>query len=153
MCDRSTAKWVVAFCACVWAYGCDSEAERLRDDSRRFLALYEAIDYRAHAALREPKVEALAQVPLADETVRQTRDLCVDAHRILLREERAQEEHAAEIESAIAKQTDGGPLDAATIARLQARLKESELGLSRAREQLKTCESQARSLGLRFGKR
>jgi hypothetical protein len=148
------ARFWVFLCGFAWLLAaCESSEERLRSDARAFLGRNAAVDYRSSEAEREKRVAALERLVLTDPTVIHTRDLCVSGHREMARQHRAQEANAGEIDRAIAGKTDGSPLDAATVARLQEKLAESEHGLERAREQLRTCEEQARSLSLRFAPR
>ncbi len=148
------ARFWLFLCGFAWVVAaCESSDERLRSDARAFLGRNAAVDYRSSEADREKRVADLERLVLTDETVIHTRDLCVSGHREMARQHKAQEANASEIDRAIAAKTDGSPLDPATVASLQAKLAESERGLERAREQLRTCEDQARSLSLRYGPR
>ena len=141
-------------CGFAWVLGaCESADERQRSDARAFLGLNGAVDYRSSEGEREKRVADLERLLLTDPSVMRTRDLCVSGHREMARQRQAQEANANEIDRVIAAKPDGSPLDSSVVARLQGKLSESEQGLERAREQLRTCEEQARALSLRFGPR
>jgi hypothetical protein len=154
MCDFWRPNWVIVASTflCVWTLACDSDGQ-LRDDARRFLTLHEAIRYDAPSAERAAKVDELARIALGEEAVRAVRDMCVTAHRALLTEQAVQDENAAKVEQALAHTRDGSPLPPATLELLRKGLGDSSAAISRAQEQLQNCEAQARSLGLRFGRR
>jgi hypothetical protein len=145
--------WIF-LCGFAWVLAaCESGDERLRNDARAFLSLNGAVDYRSSEAEREKRVADLERLLLTDPSVKLTRDLCVSGHREMGRQQKAQEENANEIDRVIAAKPDGSPLDPSVIASLQAKLADSERGLERARQELRSCEEQARALSLRFGPR
>ena len=64
--------------------GCEEDA---RNDANLFLVRIETIDLDDPPAQREERVSALEQLPLRHTQIREVRDLCVNAHRTLLRAE------------------------------------------------------------------
>src|SRR3954466_3429698 len=72
--------------------GCGDD--RLRGESRAFLRLYEVIDHRQPAQIRELKLAPLGWLVLTEPDVKKARDECVAAHRALLRPEREQRKAA-----------------------------------------------------------
>lgn len=132
------------------ALGCSDD--RLRSESRAFLSLYEVIDHRQAAQIRELKLAALEALVLTEPDVKKARDECVAAHRALLSSEREHEQAAAELDRAIAKNGDGGPLPSATTEQIRKGIDHAEQSLTKARSLFGGCENQARSLSLRFGK-
>lgn len=153
-CARKSAYAVLwlTLCAMV-AAGCTDREERLRAEARVFLNLYEATDHRAPIAERERKIEQLEQLSLADEAVRKARDECVDAHRALIRAERENEQASRALDQALSAAPQGEPLAPADTERIRARITGAEAALSDSRSRFERCESQARGLAMRFGKR
>lgn len=139
---------------CVWLsvalYGC-SDA-RLRDESRAFLARYEAIDHREPAAKRERKVQALEQLVLTEPPVVKARERCVAGHTALLASERTHEHAAEQLDRAVAEAPAGAPLSAQATEQIRDEIERADTALGRAREHLRQCENEARGLSLRFGK-
>lgn len=131
---------------------CDGSA-RERDEARRFLASYSALDHRDPRPQREREVGALAALPLFVASVVHARDACVTAHRALMGAEQAQEGAAAALDAALKDQPDGEPLGKLASERVQQRIVEAELALSGARTRFTPCETEARSLALRFAAR
>lgn len=132
--------------------GCDSSS-RERDEARRFLGAYDALDHRDPLAQRTRDVEALATLPLQVPTVQHARDACVGAHRALIAAEQAQETAAKALDAALASRPDGTPLDPKQAESVQQSIVAAESALSGARTRFAPCESEARSLALRFAER
>lgn len=132
---------------------CGDREERVRAEARGFLTLYEATDHRAPIPERERKVAQLEQLALSDEAVRKTRDECVEAHRTLIRAERENEDASGLLEKAVSAQVGGEPLPVAEAERIRARLTAAEGSIAESRKRFEQCESDTRSLSLRFGKR
>jgi hypothetical protein len=126
--------------------------DRLRSESRAFLSLYEVIDHRQPAQIRELKLAALGSLVLTEPDVKKARDECVAAHRALLSAEREHEQAATQLDRAIAQNDNGGPLPAATTELIRQGIDHAEQSLTKARGLFERCENQARSLSLRFGK-
>jgi hypothetical protein len=125
---------------------------RLRSEARAFLLRYEAIDHRAKAAMREQKVQALAQLVLTEPEVEAARSHCVEGHTALLASERTHEHAAQELDRAVAQSPEGAPLSAQATEQIRSEIEQADSALARARESLRRCESEARGLSLRFGK-
>jgi hypothetical protein len=132
--------------------GCDREG-RVRAEARTFLALYEATDHRAPIPERERKLKQLEQLALSEEAVRAARDECVAAHKVLIDAERQNEHASVELDKALAAQPQGEALPQDQIARIRSEIQVAEGSLSDARKRFEHCETQARSLDLRFGER
>jgi len=132
--------------------GCDSSA-RERDEARRFLASYDALDHRDPLKQREREVEALSLLPLHVPSVQHARDACVGAHRALIAAEQAQETAALALDQALAGKVDGSGLDPKEASRVQQSILAAESALSGARTRFAPCEAEARSLALRFAER
>lgn len=133
--------------------GCGDREERVRAEARGFLTLYEATDHRSPIPERERKVAQLEQLSLSDEAVRKARDQCVEAHRTLIRAERENEDASGLLEKAVSAQVGGEPLPVEEAERIRARLTAAEGSISESRKRFEQCESDTRSLSLRFGKR
>lgn len=131
---------------------CDREG-RVRAEARTFLALYEATDHRAPIPERERKVKQMEQLALSEEAVRLARDECVAAHKTLIEAERQNEHASVELDKALASQPRGEPLPPDRIAGIRLEIQNAEISLSDARKRFEHCETQARSLDLRFGER
>ena len=131
---------------------CDREG-RVRAEARTFLALYEATDHRAPVREREHKVAQLDQLALTEPAVVKARDECVAAHRALIRAEQQNEGASSQLDQALAAQPKGEPLAPAETVRIKAEITKAEQSLVDARARFERCETQARSLSLRFGKR
>jgi hypothetical protein len=129
---------------------CDTEG-RARAEAHTFLALYSATDHRAPVAERERKITQLEQLTLTDATVRQARDECVGAHRSLLKAERENEVASVQLDKALAAQPTGVALPVTDTASIRAGIEQAERTLTDARGRFEKCETQARSLSLRFG--
>ena len=125
---------------------------RLRAEARAFLGLYESIDHRQSAAIRELKLTALEALVVTEPDVKHARDECVAAHRALLSSEREHEQAALKLDEAIAQTEEGAPLPAATTELIRKGIDHADQSLSSARSLFERCENQARSLSLRFGK-
>jgi len=132
------------------AVGCGDG--RLRGESRAFLSLYEVIDHRQAPAIRELKLNALSALVLTESEVKKARDECVAAHQALLSSEREHEQAAKKLDEAIAQNADGAPLPAATTELIRQGIDHADQSLGKARSLFESCENQARSLSLRFGK-
>ncbi len=145
--------WVAAGLLFGCSVACDSD-DRQRDEARRFLALYEQLDHRQPLAQRRAQVTDLAQLPLQAEVVVSARDACVAAHRALIAAEQSHEQAASELERLLAAGGgDDGPLDGVESAKVRTSIEQAEGALSAARSRFEPCESQTRSLSLRFGVR
>jgi hypothetical protein len=131
---------------------CDREG-RVRAEARTFLALYEATDHRAPIPERERKLKQMEQLALSEEAVRAARDECVAAHKTLIDAERQNEHASVELDKALAAQPQGEPLPPEQIARIRNEIQVAEVSLTDARKRFEHCETQARSLDLRFGER
>jgi hypothetical protein len=132
--------------------GCDREG-RTRAEARTFVALYEATDHRAPIAERERKLVQLEQLTLTEPLVSEARDVCVGAHRALIRAERENEQAAGQLDKALIAAPDGGALEPAESERIRAGIVQAERSVGDARTRFGRCEEQARSLSLRFGPR
>lgn len=125
---------------------------RLRAESRAFLGLYEVIDHRQPAAIRELKLTALEALVVTEPDVKKARAECVAAHRALLSSEREHEQAAKKLDEAIAQNKEGEPLPPATTELIREGIDHADQSLGKARSLFESCENQARSLSLRFGK-
>ncbi|MET0284408.1 MAG: hypothetical protein ABW352_08055 [Polyangiales bacterium] len=132
--------------------GCDREG-RVRAEARTFLALYEATDHRAPIPERERKVKQMEQLALSEPAVSAARDECVAAHKVLIEAERQNEHASVELDKALAAQPKGDVLPPEQIARIRLEIQVAEGSLTNARGRFEHCETQARSLDLRFGER
>jgi hypothetical protein len=147
-------QWALLFGMAGLGWSCQGEEARLREEAARLVALYQQIHYEAPPEVRAEKLAAIEHAVFVSPDVVAARDVCLAGHRQLIDAQRNQEESASEIEQALAKQpSDGAPLPADTIDRLQAKLVHAQQGLSTARGQLEDCEARVRALNLRFGKR
>jgi hypothetical protein len=126
---------------------------RDRSDAQAFLAVYETLDHRAPAPLREKKLALLEELTLVDPVVKQARDDCVSAHRALLTAERQHDSAAGQLDKAISKHLEGSPLPAEEGEPIRVALEQANSALTDARDRFASCESAARGLSLRFGKR
>lgn len=149
---RALLWWLSVLSLLSLSLACDSEG-RTRAEAHTFLALYAATDHRAPVAERERKIQQLEQLSLSDETVKKARDECVGAHRALLTAERQNEQAAGQLDKAIAGQPSGAALPVADTASIRAGIEAAEASLGDARGRFEKCETQARSLSLRFGAR
>jgi hypothetical protein len=131
---------------------CDHD-DRVRAEAHTFLAVYRATDHRAPIAQRERKIVQLEQLTLSEGVVRTARDECVGAHRALVRAELENETAASQLDKAIAAQPDGGALLAADTQRIRVGIEQAASSVAEARARFEKCETQARSLSLRFGDR
>jgi hypothetical protein len=131
---------------------CDRD-DRVRAEAHTFLAVYRATDHRAPIAERERKIVQLEQLTLSEEVVQRARDQCVGAHRALVRAELENETAASQLDKAIAAQPDGGALLAVDTQRIRTGIEQAASSVADARTRFEKCESQARSLSLRFGGR
>ncbi len=131
---------------------CDREG-RVRAEARTFLALYEATDHRAPIPERERKVQQMEQLVLSEEAVRAARDECVAAHKTLISAEQQNEHASVELDKVLAAKGGSEPLPPDEIARIRTEIQSAEGSLSDARKRFEHCETQARSLDLRFGER
>jgi hypothetical protein len=131
---------------------CDREG-RVRAEARTFLALYEATDHRAPIPERQRKVLQMEQLALSEEAVRAARDECVAAHKTLIDAENQNEHASVELDKALAAQPKGEPLGQDEIGRIRTEIQVAEGSLADARKRFEHCETQARSLDLRFGER
>jgi hypothetical protein len=132
--------------------GCDREG-RVRAEARTFLALYKATDHRAPIPERERRVLQMEQLALSEEAVRSARDECVEAHKTLISAERQNEHASVELDKSLAAQPKGEPLPADQILRIRGEIDAAQRSLVDARRRFEHCETQARSLDLRFGDR
>jgi hypothetical protein len=140
------------FAALLWLLsGCGGD-NRLRSEARAFLTLYESLDHREKPAVRELKLRSLAALVLTEPLVKQARDACMAAHKALLTSEREHEEAARKLDQAIADNTSGAPLPVQATEQIRQGIDQADRSLSAARGLFQRCESQARSLSLRFGK-
>ena len=124
---------------------------RLRAEARAFLSVYEALDHRQKPAEREKKLSALRLLVLVEPEVVKARDHCVAGHTALLRSERAHEEAARQLDSALAASPDGAPLRSDATHEIRTQIEQAESSLNAAKADLRQCESEARGLSLRFG--
>jgi hypothetical protein len=125
---------------------------RLRSESRAFLALYDALDHRQKADVREQKLSALRLLVLVEPEVIKARDHCVAGHTALLRSEHSHEEAARKLDEALMQSPDGKPLPPQASQQIRVQLEQAESALTNARGSLRRCEIEARGLSLRFGK-
>jgi hypothetical protein len=124
--------------------------DRSRNDAMLFLDRYRWLDVDDPLEERRARVDALASIPLSSPEVGEVRDLCVSAHRTLIRAE----EHSAAAREALAQATAGGAGEESmpdeVRARIEADLATSDEAIALAREQLPRCLDRARRLELRF---
>ena len=131
---------------------CDRD-ERVRAEAHTFLAVYKATDHRAPIPERERKIGQLEQLTLSEQVVRAARDECVGAHRALVRAELENDTASSQLDKAIAGQPDGGALKPVDTLRIRAGIEQAASSVADARTRFEKCETQARSLSLRFGTR
>jgi hypothetical protein len=127
--------------------------QRQRSEARAFLAVYESLDHRQPAAVREEKLKALKQLTLVDLDVKRARDDCVSAHRALLVSEREHERAASKLDQVVSKNHDGSPLPPELTEPIRVGIEQADRSLQEARTRFSRCETAARSLSLRFGNR
>ena len=125
---------------------------RLRGEARAFLTAYESLDHREKPEIREQKLSMLRGLVLTESEVEKARDLCVTGHEALLESERNHEQAARELDEAVAQSPSGEPLSAQATAQIRAKIEQAESTLRKARDSLRACENEVRSLSLRFGK-
>lgn len=135
------------------AGGCTDQQERIRAEARSLLTMYEATSHRAPLAERERKITKLSQLAISDEPLRKTRDLCVEAHRALVRAERENDSASSQLEQALAAQNDGGALPADQVETIRNSIASAERAISASRGSFEQCESEMRTLSLRYGER
>jgi hypothetical protein len=132
---------------------CQGDEARLRDEARRFVALYAKVEYEAPPEVRAAALRELERAVFVTSEVVEARTTCLTGHRQLLDAQRAQDETAAAIDRALAQADGAEPLPAGTLEGLQKRLEQSQGTLGHARRKLEDCEARARALDLRFGPR
>ena len=119
-------------------------------DARRFFEVYGEVDADAPMAERAQRIEALAAVPLATDEIATVRDLCVEAHRTLLRAE----ERGAEARAAFRQATAGGSGEESITdeqrASIETALSESNDALALARRQMPECLRRVHGLEQRY---
>jgi hypothetical protein len=125
---------------------------RLRSEARAFLAVYESLDHRQKADVREQKLAALRLLALVEPEVVKARDHCVEGHTALLRSESSHEEAARKLDEALLASPDGKPLSPQASQQIRVQIEQAEKALTSARSSLRRCETEARGLSLRFGK-
>jgi len=132
--------------------GCDRDA-RARAEAHTFLALYGATDHRASVEERERKITQMEQLSISTEAVRTARDECVGAHRTLIAAERENETASAALDKALRDLPKGESLPENETTRIRAGIDKASNSLNDARGRFDKCETQVRSLSLRFGER
>ncbi|MDB4989371.1 MAG: hypothetical protein JWN04_4549 [Myxococcaceae bacterium] len=150
--SKFIGSWLLLLAAGSLLVACDREG-RARAEAHTFLALYMATDHSAPAAERARKITQMEQLTLSDDTVRAARDECVGAHRTLLDSERENELASAQLDKALAALPTNQVLPVADTASIRAGIEKAERSLTDARVRFEKCETQARSLSLRFGER
>lgn len=125
---------------------------RLRAEARAFLTAYESLDHRESPAVREQKLSALRGLVLTETEVAKTRDRCVAGHEALLESERSQEQAARALDEAVGDSAGGEPLSAQATSQIRVKIERAEEALRKAKDGLRACENEVRSLSLRFGK-
>ncbi len=130
---RRATLLLVLFCAPLAACGEPREAI----EARKLLERADAIPEEGPIAPRRRRVEALAALPLADETLRTVRNDCVQLHRALLDAETAQHEATRLVEAARAPSAPFGPSERANVEHWMARADEA---LRRSRRYVDACE-------------
>ncbi len=131
---------------------CDDSA-RERTEARRFLTAYGALSHRDSLPEREREVADLASLPLHVPLVIRAREACVAAHRALIDAERAQESAASALDQALAARPDGEVLGKQDAETVQRSITQAETALTAARTRFAPCETDARSLALRYAER
>lgn len=126
-------------------------SDRTRNDAMLFLDRFGHLDVDSPIYERRPHIEALESMPFASQEVDEIRDLCVEAHRMLL----VAEERGAEARESFDRATDRGQLEesdisAETRAAIEAALGESNRALARVRPLMMRCDDRVRGLRARF---
>lgn len=130
-----------------------SRDDSARNDALLFLDRYDGIDVDDPLEERRERIGQLSRLPLPNDEVDRVRDVCIEAHQLLIRAE----DRSAEARGAFDEATRGGieendiPTD--TRVSIEAALEESNESLARAREQMPRCADGARDLRLRFARR
>jgi hypothetical protein len=131
--------------------GCECSDAQARNDAMLFLDRFDDIDVDTPLEERRTQVEAIRQLALTDETVLQTRDLCVSAHQALID---AEDQHALArhllVESGGTTETDVPPEAA---ARISTAIDESNEAIERSRELFPRCTREVNALERRFHRR
>jgi hypothetical protein len=126
-----------------------ARSDGARAEAERFFQRYDEIEIESPAAERAPKVDALAQLALADEDIARIRTLCVEGHRALL----VAEDKTAHARDLLAEaMPDGLESEVPDSVRLQIEtaLGESSAAIESSRPQMERCVTEVRSLELRF---
>jgi hypothetical protein len=148
-------RWIpaAALVVSLLASGCTDREDRIRAEARSLLTMYEATSHRAPLDERERKITQLSQLAISDAPLRKTRDLCVEAHRALVRAERENDVASSQLEKALAAQNDGGPLPAEQVETIRNSIASAERAIGASRGSFEQCESEIRTLSLRYGER
>jgi hypothetical protein len=126
--------------------GCGPDAST---EARMFLDRLDGVDLDDPVAERQRRVTSLANLPLADATVKRARDVCVEAHRSLLE---AEELHS-NARVTLARHENAGDIPVTEQQRIERDIANSNTALTRARDLMGRCERHTRDLDNRFRRR
>lgn len=115
-------------------------------EARTLVERVNQLDLHAPPDERRRRVDSLASLPLRDEAIKATRDVCVDAHRSILD---AEERHANAI-GLYAVHGEAAPDDVRSD--IERNLEESSRALERSRDLFSRCLSETGSLEGRYGR-
>lgn len=118
-------------------------------EARSLLDRLDGLDLDAPMDERRRRVTSLANMPLHDASVKQARDVCVEAHRSILE---AEELHA-NASAALARFEDEGAIPVGTRGSIQRDIEGSNAALARARDVMGRCERHTRDLDVRYRRR
>ena len=131
---------VFLLCAC---------EEDARNDANLFLVRVERVDLDDAPDEREAHVRALENLPLRNPQIREVRDLCVNAHRTLLRAEGMAQEAREQL--AALEGQDTVPADSAR--EIEVALTRSNALLAESRHLFPRCTRRTEELQMRYRRR
>jgi hypothetical protein len=123
---------------------------RTRNEALLFLDRYEGIDLDDPLDERKQSIDALAALPLSSAEVAEVRDVCVEAHRTLIRAEEHSAAARADLEHATADGQREEDIPTEVRAQIEAHLQSSNESLALARETLPRCMERVHQLEVRF---
>lgn len=126
-----------------WLTGCGPDPSV---EARTLLDRLDGLDLDDPIEERRRRVTSLASLPLSDATVKEARDVCVDAHQSLLD---AEELHTS-ARAALARYEDESAIPVAEQQRIQRAITGSNDALTRARDLIGRCERHTRDLDNRY---
>lgn len=148
------ASVLVAFGALAVVMFFANRDDSARNDALLFLDRYEGIDVDDPAEERRARVDMISGLPIGSEEVDHVRDLCVDAHRTLLRAEDRGAEARVAFDQAMGgrrrAEVDEDEIPTDVRATIEAALAESNGALEIARDAMPRCLSAVRGLEVRF---